>query len=241
MSTVRHLLSRVNACGVTVSLSADKCNLKFRGLKQAIDPETLARLKEHKAEIVRLLRNKAQPPSITAFEERAAILEFDAGMSRHAANMAAAKEFGFLHPRALFTAVINSWRAEIEALELIRPASDAEQLIAREFTALKNAKFEFLDGEFALAAVSSGWCEIQIFGVHEGSAPAARCDAFGLIPALAFSVLGCTLADIGPEHALVPSATGATLKHSRFRANHNEAVAWWQHPHFSGKENVARD
>jgi hypothetical protein len=98
-----------------------------------------------------------QLPSITGFEERAACLEFEGGMSRAEANHAAAKEFGFKNPRELFTAVINSWRKNIEAAFLPAPASDAEQKIFGAYDALKNSSLEFLDGEFVRQAVSCGW------------------------------------------------------------------------------------
>ena len=48
-----------------------------------------------------------QLPSIIGFEERAACLEFDGGMSRKEANKSAAKEFGFKKPRELFIAAIK--------------------------------------------------------------------------------------------------------------------------------------
>jgi hypothetical protein len=69
-----------------------------------------------------------QLPSITGFEERAACLEFDGGMSRKEANKSAAKEFGFKNPRELFMA-INSWRNNIEAAFL--PSRKYSPLTAR--------------------------------------------------------------------------------------------------------------
>ncbi len=81
-----------------------------------------------------------QLPSITGFEERAACLEFDGGMSRAEANKSAAKEFGFKNPRELFIAAFNSWRENIEAVFLPAPASDAYQKNIRRLRRAKNCK-----------------------------------------------------------------------------------------------------
>ncbi len=114
---------------------------------------------------------------------------------------------------------LRRWRSEIDAVLPI--TADAEWL--------RGASLAFLDGELAAHALMLGWGEVQLFGVHSGQKPAVRSDAFGLIPALAFSVLGATLIAIDGDHAHVRSRGGSPLRHPRRRANHNEAVAWWRH------------
>lgn len=49
-------------------------------------------------------------PDQDAFEERAAILEFDAGMARDAAENTAARAQGFVDAQAFFTALFGSAR-----------------------------------------------------------------------------------------------------------------------------------
>jgi len=187
MSAAEHLLSRLKTCGVTASLSEGNCSLKFKGPKSAVDVETLAQLKEHKAEIVQLLSNAAR---------------------------------------------VRAWRKAITAVPLPEPWTDAERLAAREIEALRDHSIAFVDGDFILDAVHCGWGEIEIFGVHEGTAPVERLDAYGLMPSLAFSTLGLTLTGIDHDHAQLTSWTGSVLRHPRVRHNHSGAVPWWRHPHF---------
>lgn len=181
-------------------------------------------------------RSQSTVPSITAFEERAAILEHDAGMSRTEANRTAAKEFGFPHPRAFFVACLRGWRTAIEAAWLPPAQTDEDQLRAESVAKLRSASLAFLDGDRTLEAVHCGWCEIQLFGVYGGIAPAARLDVLGLIPLLTWSVLGLELAALNSEHALLMNKRGARLKHPRFRHGHNEAVPWWTHQLFGVQE-----
>jgi hypothetical protein len=178
-------------------------------------------------------RSHSTIPSITAFEECAAILEHDGGTSRIEAGRAAAKELGFPHPRAFYVACLKTWQTAIETIALPHAGTDEERLRAEQLTALQHASLAFLAaGDVPMQALSSGWDELQLFGIHEGLMPTARLDAWGLIPLLAWSVPGLELADIDSGHALVVSAGGGVLKHPRFRANHNEAVQWWMHHRF---------
>ena len=211
MNTVWHLLSRVKACGVTVGLSRDNCNLKCRGPKQALEPETLAGLKKHKAEIVRLLRDNAT--ALTARE-----FSFESTLESHQAQM------------------LKRWRTEIEAAWLPRPISDHDVLRSKKFDLLETASLSFLDDGHAFDAVRSGWSPVQLFGVHRCDATAERLDTLGLVPLIAWGSLNLELQGIGAEHAHLTTSTGALLKHPRFKANHSEALPWWQHPQFNHQQ-----
>ena len=127
---------------------------------------------------------------------------------------------------------IRAWRRMITAVPLPEPWTDTERLAARQIEALRDHSIDFLDGDFILDAVHCGWGEIEVFGVHEGTAPVERLDSYGLIPLLAWSGLGLTLTGIDHNHAQLTSWTGSVLKHPRVRPNHSGAVPWWRHPHF---------
>src|SRR5262245_26167920 len=82
------LLSRLKAAGVV--LAVENGNLKLRGNGAPLGDATLASLRAHKAEIVALLSSPATPmPSDDTgytFEERAAILQHDANLTREEAE-----------------------------------------------------------------------------------------------------------------------------------------------------------
>jgi hypothetical protein len=227
------LLRDCARAGISVKLEGQSLRLKADRPPPA---EIITAIKAHKAELIALLITPPPPPSVADFEERASILEESGELCRAEANKAAALDMGYPNPRAFYSAVIHSWRKNIEAVSLPAPASNSEQIKYGRFDALKTSSLKFLESEFALAAVSCGWDELALFGVHEGSAPVERIEAYGLMPLLAWSVLGLKLSSIGREHAVLTSCPGATLKHPRFRANFNEAVPWWAHPQFSRKD-----
>jgi hypothetical protein len=213
MSAAAALLERLKASCLSIGIEGDR--LDIRGPDEVLERLPFDELRKHKAELLKLVSLErsppavARPPSITDFEERAAILKFDGGLSRSEAGRAAAKELGFPHPRALYMACLKAWRAAIENIAPAHAGTDEERLRAGELTALQVASLAFLAaGDVPLQALSSGWDELQLFGIHEGFMPTARLDAWGLIPLLAWSVLGLELADIDSQHALVVSAGG---------------------------------
>jgi hypothetical protein len=213
---------------VGIIIKRDGSNLKLNA-KTPPPSELLRSIREHKAELIAFL---TPPPSVATFEERAAIREESGELSRAEANQVAAQEFGYPHPKAFYSAVIHAWRAAIEAAWLPAPASDCEQIKYGKFDALKTSSLAFLHSDFA----TCGWDELALFAVHESSAPAERIDSYGLLPLIAWSILGLKVSDIGREHATLTTYSGATLRHPRFRANHNEAVPWWTHPQFGRKD-----
>jgi hypothetical protein len=69
------LLAECEARGIRLTLAGDR--LEIDAPQVALTPDLLDRLKAHKAELL---------AAIERFEERAAIREFDAGLSRHEAE-----------------------------------------------------------------------------------------------------------------------------------------------------------
>jgi hypothetical protein len=158
--------------------------------------------------------------AVAEFEEKCSVLEFDAGVSREAAERGAAVDLGFASPDAFYTAALASWRAEIERF---RPASPPVKK-------LKEASLEFLAGPLAIQAVRCGWCELSLFGIFDGNAEAARnrLGARGLLPALAWSSLHMKLDSIDREHAVLVTPTGAVLRQRRYQAEIELATEWWR-------------
>lgn len=163
---------------------------------------------------------------LTAFHERAAIMEYDGGSLRAEAEDAAAREMGFDTAAHLHRAAIEAWRSEIEAVKPCLP----------DIAKLKTASLRFLASEWATQALAADWEEVALFAIHEGECPKARLDAWGLIPSLAWGVQRCTIESISREATFLRTTGGALLRQPRLRANFNEAVPWWRHPHLSHGE-----
>ncbi len=96
---------------------------------------------------------------------------------------------------------------------------------------LKQAAQAFRAGPFAVQAEALGWDEISLFGVHMGSHPKERMDAWGLIPSLAWTVLSLTLAKMEADVATLASPRGSILGYPRKRGC-DQAVPYWAHPAF---------
>ena len=80
----------------------------------------------------------------------------------------------------------------------------------------------------------------SLFGVHAGPAPKERGDAHGLVPSLAFSVLGYTILGLDRHAAALRTRQGSTLHQPPMRANFDQALVWWQHPAELGSRRVKR-
>jgi len=97
-------------------------------------------------------------PDPDAFEERAGILEYDAGLQRHDAETRAAQELGFNDAPSLQGEMARHWAAEIERLARL-PAISPEGAVA-----LKRAR-TFISEGWALQAARLGWDEVELFGI----------------------------------------------------------------------------
>ncbi len=97
-------------------------------------------------------------PDPDAFEERAAIIEFDGGQPRREAENLAAREQSFDDADSLHGELVRRWAAEIEPLANLPAVSpDGAE-------ALKRAQ-AFISEGWALQAARLGWGEVELFGV----------------------------------------------------------------------------
>jgi hypothetical protein len=81
LSILTELLAECDAQGIRLMLAGDG-GLTLDAPQDTLTPDLLDRLKSHKADVL---------ATIERFEERAAIMEFDAGLSRHEAERLAWK------------------------------------------------------------------------------------------------------------------------------------------------------
>ena len=164
---------------------------------------------------------------LSAFAERAAIMERDGGMSRAEADEAAAWELGHSSAGALYRAVIEAWGTEIE----VAPSK------LHGFDKLAAVSNKFLTSGWSLKALAAGWCGVSLFGVHAGPAPKQRGDAYGLVPSLAWGVLQCSIVGFSRDACTLRAPRGSEpLRQPRMRMNFDQGVAWWQHPTLSHGE-----
>jgi hypothetical protein len=124
---------------------------------------------------------------------------------------------------------VDDWRHAVETI----PAP-----CTRDGERLLKASVAFLEGVHAKEAVSLEWDEVSLFGIHKGIAPRERPDAWGLVPALAWSPFTLSVKEISAGHAVLISENaqgGSLLTMQRHRAGLANAVAWWRHPALVGE------
>ena len=144
------------------------------------------------------------------FQERAGILEYDAGLQRHDAETRAAQEQGFSDVPSLQGEMARCWAAEIARLAKL-PA------ISPEGTKSLQRARAFISEGWALQAARLGWDEVELFGVCP-RAPWQRLDRKGV----AFG---------GAVQAVTTKAVAYVGNLRRYRAqvnNDNGAVPIWQ-------------
>ena len=109
---------------------------------------------------------------VEGFEERAAIIEHDAGLPRQEAETLAAQEQGHAGADSFYGDVVQRWAAEIERLVKLPAVSpDGAE-------ALRRAQ-AFINDGWALQAARLGWDEVELFGVCP-RAPWQRFDRKGV-------------------------------------------------------------
>ncbi|MFZ1107781.1 MAG: hypothetical protein WAN43_05480 [Rhodomicrobium sp.] len=165
--------------------------------------------------------NSCPPIDLSAFHERAAIMECDGGLSRFEAENAAAIELGFETAQALYRAIIDAWLAEVAA---------APETKLHGFDRLKDESLRFLVSDWALKALAAGWDDLGLFAVHENAAPRERLDAWGLATLLSWGVLKSSIVRFERDFCLLRTSGGSELRQSRMRANFDAALVWWAHP-----------
>jgi hypothetical protein len=162
----------------------------------------------------------AKPIDFAAFQERAAIMEYDGGLPRAEADQAAAHELGYDTAAAFYAAVIEAWRSEIAA---------TQQTGIPDFDRLATVSLRFLESEWVMKALAADWDETALFAIHEGQAPKERTDAWGLIPLLAWGIHSCTIEGFSRDACALRTWRGATLHQPRMRANFDQAAPFWRY------------
>lgn len=109
-------------------------------------------------------------PDIDAFEERAAIAEYDRGMDRDAAERFAARAQGFESVSDLRGAAAAEWRRRLEGMAAKETSPSA--LVRIE------AALRFVADGWAEMAAALGWPELELFGA-DPRAPWERLDRLG--------------------------------------------------------------
>jgi hypothetical protein len=159
MNTARKIIDDLAAIGATVRPDGDQLLLKAGA--SAVPADLVSRIKASKAELLQELVESEQ-----AFEERAAIVEFDGGAPR-------------------------PWA---EALARLDPANPPGDVPLKNWLRFIDDAGRFLDAGWAAKAESLGWSALQVFGC-DAVKPFARISRAGLIWALEGRKLEALIAD----------------------------------------------
>lgn len=92
----------------------------------------------------------------SAFNERAAVLRHDGGLSRWRAEPEAAREQGFDAPAKLFAAIVAGWAERLRELQTSEQSARGQQCIA--------GALSFIADGWAATALSCGWSELELVG-----------------------------------------------------------------------------
>ncbi|MEQ8653272.1 MAG: hypothetical protein RIC87_12485 [Kiloniellales bacterium] len=120
--------------------------------------------------------NLGETASADAFDERAAIVEADGGLTRDQAEDQAARDQGFDTAAELRFAVVAGWLRQVNEWGSDHAGDPFRQRL------LSDAR-SFCASEWAIQALHLGWCELDLFAVH-GDAPEQRFDSRGLVASL---------------------------------------------------------
>jgi hypothetical protein len=130
-----------------------------------------------------------------------------------------------------FCAEITEWHRAVMAVPA--PSNrDGERLL--------NTSLTFLASDNATLSHSCGWDAIALFGIHRGTAPRERIDAWGLVTTLAWSALKLSIKDIAADQCVLASQNaqgGSELTFKRDKTGLSNAVPWWRYSVLIGGEN----
>ena len=113
---------------------------------------------------------KPKSASLSDYEERAAVLVFDAGLSKEEAELRAASEQGFSDATSLHAAKIEEWAG------LLKRKLETETDIHGQKHV--KAAIRFCEDGWAAQALAFGWTELELFGLCP-RVPWARLDRQG--------------------------------------------------------------
>jgi hypothetical protein len=161
-------------------------------------------------------------PDPTDLLERASVLEVD-GVPRHEADRQVLNEVGY----ASWEGLASAWRDAIGRSVVGLPPQGMKKLSSRHLTGLIIATGEFCGGRHFPSALANGWALEDLFAV-DPIAPLVRLDRWGLIPALALSVVPAQVLAIHRDAAELRCVTGAIQQFHRRVPD--GAVLWWWLP-----------
>jgi hypothetical protein len=108
---------------------------------------------------------------VERFNERAGVLEHDAGLTRTEAERQAAAEQGFTALDELYGAAVGGWAERLRALHASEQSRRGQECITRALA--------FIEGNWALEALRCGWDELALVGACP-VAPWERLDRLGV-------------------------------------------------------------
>lgn len=111
-----------------------------------------------------------KPIDAERFAERAAVLEFEGGLSREEAERRAAKEMGVDSSAELYAAIAETWAERLGEILASERSPRGRECIA--------AALRFVADGWAVKALARGWTEIELVGVCP-VAPWERLDRMG--------------------------------------------------------------
>jgi len=190
MSPARALVERLAARGVRFKLAGED-RIAIEGPEPVLDAAA-AEVRRLKPEIIAFLKRQGdaapdapqareaerrpdpmpwladiQVLDVVALEERAAVLEFDAGLPRDEAETEAARELGYATADAFADAVLACWRNATASAPV--PMRDAAH-----WETLRRLALAFLATPAARDAARMGWPAEVLFGVVPTDAGAVR-------------------------------------------------------------------
>lgn len=211
----------LTSAGVTLKLDGD--TIVHRGPRRALGAEVLAKLGQHKAEIVAKLQRQAEIGSRCFLGiaesngwERGEVDPGEASPGSWPALAAAHRE-----------RILNR-------LSALPPASNEDGRRLRGLTR------SFLETEHWQTAVALGWSLIELFGI-DPHAPLTSLDGQGLVTGLALSRLkGGHLENIAEDQATIRCRSGSLLTYRRGSVGFDDAVLWWECPALIGSPEHAQ-
>lgn len=163
--------------------------------------------------VTRVTPLKANWSTVELFEERAAIRQYDGGLSRYDAEIMAANELGFAKPEDLFLAVVDEWQIMLRRAAHL---GQSPQLVAAAQNAIK---------VWGAAALRAGWTDYELFGFYSDREAHGGVQAFGLV----FSILGGWIVGLTPEEAIICDENGIRRGVVRRGPTVNPPLLFWEH------------
>ena len=214
------------ALGVSLAVSGNGRNIRIHYPDNFLPgsqwPPLLEQLKAQKQDILAELERAELEAVQVDIAERAAIFEYDGGLSRQQAERRALQEYE----------QVTTWREHLAVL----PAP-----CTKEGARLLEMATAFLDSPFCLQALSLGWDVLELFGIWNGPPDIVRrrYDAMGLVPCMVWTRHRdhlSSLNDSGAEFARQSGRgrAGKPPKWPRHLTGRKYAVPFWENDYLVG-------